>query len=261
MNKKISELKIDINVLKKYLYEKKSISEIARLFDIHRDTLVRYLNLLNIEYHGEKYSSRDINDYLSNKIKITASSLRKKLIENNLKEEKCECCGLTEWMGYKIPLELHHKNGNHNDNTLDNLEILCSNCHSIKHGYSMLKKYCKFCGKEFYTNIKQQKFCCPSCKTKFNCSEYSLICKFCGKEFISNRANAKYCSRSCSSKAQEHLNITKEELINDFKIHKTYVGVGNKYNVSDKAVYKWCKKFGLPTSAKDMKSFLNEINN
>lgn len=46
---------------------------------------------------------------------------RKRLIEDGLKEAKCECCGLSEWMGKPIPLELHHKDFDHYNNNLDNL--------------------------------------------------------------------------------------------------------------------------------------------
>ena len=40
------------------------------------------------------------------------------------------------WQGKKLPLELHHKNNNHYDNSLINLQILCPNCHSIQEGNS-----------------------------------------------------------------------------------------------------------------------------
>jgi 5-methylcytosine-specific restriction endonuclease McrA len=53
-----------------------------------------------------------------------------------LKEEKCEICGIRTWYNKKIPLELHHKNNNHLDNSFDNLVILCPNCHSIQEGNS-----------------------------------------------------------------------------------------------------------------------------
>ena len=53
-----------------------------------------------------------------------------KLIEDGIKEHRCEKCGRVEWMESKIPLELHHRNGNHHDWNLENLEILCPNCHA-----------------------------------------------------------------------------------------------------------------------------------
>lgn len=55
--------------------------------------------------------------------------LKYKLFDAGLKENKCECCSLTEWNNKPINLELHHINGNNTDNRLGNLQILCPNCH------------------------------------------------------------------------------------------------------------------------------------
>ena len=49
--------------------------------------------------------------------------LLKRLIKEGYKEHKCERCGLTEWQGQPIPLQLHHKNGVHTNNLL-NIDIL-----------------------------------------------------------------------------------------------------------------------------------------
>jgi len=43
----------------------------------------------------------------------------------------CNNCGLTEWLGTPIVLELEHKDGNHQNNIRENLECLCPNCHSL----------------------------------------------------------------------------------------------------------------------------------
>ena len=42
----------------------------------------------------------------------------------------CENCGLSEWQNKPIPLEIHHLNGNNTDNRLENLQLLCPNCHA-----------------------------------------------------------------------------------------------------------------------------------
>ena len=47
-----------------------------------------------------------------------------------LRGRKCERCGLEEWMGQPINLEVHHLNGDRSDNDLSNLQLLCPNCHS-----------------------------------------------------------------------------------------------------------------------------------
>jgi hypothetical protein len=44
---------------------------------------------------------------------------------------QCEHCGLSEWMNKPIPLELHHIDGNTNNNTSTNLELVCRNCHGL----------------------------------------------------------------------------------------------------------------------------------
>jgi 5-methylcytosine-specific restriction endonuclease McrA len=117
-------------------------AEIARRLDCKVDTLKSYYKKLVIVYSGNSsranlkhYESRiPIEKYLSGN--SSNSSKRIRLIEEGIKENKCECCGLSMWQGKPIPLELHHKDLNHNNNSLDNLQILCSNCHMQAHNYN-----------------------------------------------------------------------------------------------------------------------------
>jgi 5-methylcytosine-specific restriction endonuclease McrA len=61
------------------------------------------------------------------------ASMRRLLIEQ--RGHQCEDCGLSEWKSQPIPLELHHKDGNSDNNTEQNLMLICPNCHTFTEHY------------------------------------------------------------------------------------------------------------------------------
>ena len=48
---------------------------------------------------------------------------------------RCENCGLTEWQGQKVPHEVHHIDGDELNSVLENLQVLCPNCHALTNNY------------------------------------------------------------------------------------------------------------------------------
>lgn len=64
-------------------------------------------------------------------------SLKRRLLNRKMLEEKCDICGiLPEWCGKPLTLQLDHINGVSNDHRLINLRLLCPNCHSQTITYS-----------------------------------------------------------------------------------------------------------------------------
>lgn len=76
-----------------------------------------------------QYSLEEI--LVENSTYTANTKLRARLVTAGLKEPRCECCGLDTWLGQPLPLTLDHVNGNHVDNRIENLRILCPNCHAL----------------------------------------------------------------------------------------------------------------------------------
>ena len=127
-----------------WISENRSKAYIARELDCNPKTVNSLLDRLEIQYSGNqggKGSSKTSSDYmplldyLTKSQDIQSNKVRIKLLKEGYKEHKCENCGLTHWCNDLIPLELHHKDGNRHNNTLDNYELLCPNCHALTDSY------------------------------------------------------------------------------------------------------------------------------
>lgn len=62
--------------------------------------------------------------------KTNRTHLKQRLLKAALLEFRCYQCGISDWQGWPLSLELEHKNGDRRDNRLKNLCLLCPNCHS-----------------------------------------------------------------------------------------------------------------------------------
>lgn len=128
-------------------YSNKRLARLAHKYDID----ISHLKVGRPGYQVNRPTKISLVDILvENSSYSSTSELRKRLIKEGLMEERCLHCGITEWMGVAAPLELDHINGNNRDNRIQNLRILCSNCHCIlptSRGRNSKKFACVDCGK------------------------------------------------------------------------------------------------------------------
>ena len=127
-----------------------SIAEVCRLLDIrpcggNYKTLQSKFKLYNIDNshftgkvwnQGSRYKPfgkiTPIKDILvKNSNYMNTRSLKERLFREGLKSKKCEVCSITHWLGNPAPLELDHINGDNMDHRIENLRILCPNCHAL----------------------------------------------------------------------------------------------------------------------------------
>lgn len=251
--------------IRQWISEERPKCYICQQLHCKPETLNRYLKKMNIEYKGQqnkKGQLKNINSYRSasyyfdNKQPISSHKLKRKLIQDGYKEYKCELCGLSIWQNIQIPLELHHKDGNHFNNQLDNLQILCPNCHAIQNGNSgaNIGKYADVLelGDKFPLdgNALRHEGSNPSIGTNKRDKKKIKYCVDCGKE-ISEKATR---CKSCASKfAQPSGCPTREILKYDIR-NMSFLAVGRKYGVSDSTIRKWCKSLILPYKATEIKN-------
>ena len=91
------------------------------------------LDTSHFKGHGWNAGNYDYSLFTKGENKKSGRTLTAPLI--TLRGQKCECCGITEWLGNPIKLEVHHLDGDRFNNELENLELLCPNCHAYTETY------------------------------------------------------------------------------------------------------------------------------
>jgi hypothetical protein len=157
--------------------------------------------------------------------KFSRKDLKKRIFKDNLIDYVCKKCNNKgEWNGEKLVLHLEHINGTGNDNRLENLCFLCPNCHSQTSTYA---------GKNIKLTLKREKKLsiqrtCPKCGKEKD--RQADMCRECYRIFLS--------TNSTVGKPDKE---TLKDLISRLPMTK----VASIYGVSDSAIKKWAKKYGV----------------
>lgn len=125
------------------------------------------------------------------------SHLKNRLIKEELLERKCYGCLNVVWQGQPIPLELEHKDGVNENNVLDNLTLLCPNCHALTETYRGKNVKVRANRKPYQRKSRATKIDWPSNEElldRLAKSNYSAV----GRELgVSDNAVRKRLSRGC----------------------------------------------------------------
>ena len=196
-------IKYTKEVMQEALENAYSIAEVCRNLNLkpvggNYNTIHKYCKLYDIDLShltGQNWkvnfnlveckNSDSLEKMLQENTNVHSSHLREKLIASKLKINVCEVCGCGDsWQNKPITLQLHHVNGDHFDNRIENLQILCPNCHSQAEGHKKPKTQTKGAQTAFKKHIHELKQC---------------VCKYCGKTFTADRIDRtrKFCSQNC----------------------------------------------------------------
>lgn len=229
----------------KWIEEEQPKAFICRQLHCKPETLNSYMKKMGIEYAGQpSKKGRNLGQgyltaeqYLCSGSVIKSHTLKLKLFKDGIKAKQCEICGVSQWQGVELPLELHHKDGDHYNNELSNLMILCPNCHSIQEGNS---------GKAVKSKEEIAKLAKEAKRT--------ASCVVCGKPIT---RNSTYCPECYARESRIVERPTRKELKNLIRT-TSFLQIGKSYNVSDNAVRKWCDGYGLPRKVSEIKSYSDE---
>lgn len=201
-----------------------------------------------------------------------------------IRGRKCECCQNTEWLNQPINLQVHHIDGDKTNNELNNLQLLCLNCHSYTNNFGSKNKK----QKEYITddelqtalennssirqallslnlsdaggNYARARYLVNDRKIEIgknlniDIKSKENYCKKCG---IAILPSSTYCIKCLGLINRTVERPSKEELKQQIRTIP-FTRIGAKYGVSDNAIRSWCKAENLPYTKKEIKSYSDE---
>lgn len=159
---------IDIELFEKTISESFTMAQAARSLDIKYSTFKRLAIKLGLyePNQGRKGIKRElyedkripIEDILSGKYPFYPTGfLKKRLIKEKVKENRCDECGISEWNGKPIVCHLDHIDGDSKNHKENNLRMMCPNCHSQTETYAGRNKRVGYNRYEFIKAVESSK--------------------------------------------------------------------------------------------------------
>ena len=251
--------------------------EVIQKFNLDHSSILTYDNVINGENPNKgkiDYSkfSYDPSKYKSGGAK---EAIKKNLIA--IRGRKCERCRNIEWNNKPIPLQLHHKDGNRANNELDNLELLCPNCHAQTDNYCRKNKRKRKVSDDEVAMALQSSKSIRQAAIKLGLSDtvggfynraYKIIeernicfplnkekrCIDCGERIGKNSTR---CDR-CAHRNKRVVNRPDRTELKRLIRSNSFLCIAKNFGVTDNAIRKWCKYYDLPYKKKDIKKYSDE---
>ena len=155
-----------IEEIKQIVQESSSNREVAKklgynpngggtLSSLHKMYVELNIDISHFKGQGWNKDLIDLKSFDLNTYKKNGKTLREPLVK--MRGRKCEICGTTEWLNKPINLEVHHINGDRSDNRLENLSLVCPNCHSYLPTFSKDGDKREKSDEEFVAALKDSK--------------------------------------------------------------------------------------------------------
>lgn len=195
---------------------------------------------------------------------------------------QCECCGLSEWNQKKIPLCVHHVDGNPINNEEKNLKLLCYNCHAQTSnfcGKGRGKRKEEYITEEQFVDALRQTTCIRHALQKLNINYISkyyyekahyLIDKY-GIEQKEPREGTGFCEdcgkpvtfgslkcAECFAKSRRKVPRPDRDEFKAVIRSSSFESAGSRYGIASTTIRKWCDYYHLPRRRKDIISYSDE---
>lgn len=219
---------IPIERIKRIVAESLSYREVLRNLDYCPRGRAHYIirdiietNNISTEHfcHPAKFRARLSDDeFFAQNVRRSGTGLKRRLLRGGYVEEYCAECSLESmWHGKPLSLQVDHINGDNYDCRLENLRLLCPNCHT---------QTSTFAGRRFK---RSQRMCdCGAEISKYN---KSGKCRACCRIIAASKVSAKFI-------------VPKEQLADLLQTY-SLSAIGRKFQVSANTVKKYCARYGL----------------
>ncbi len=108
------------------------LGKLAAHFNVPKVSIWRRSAKLGLNFkNGGANNKYELSDILNGlHPQYPTLKLKNRLLKENLLEYKCSNCEISNWLGKSLALHLDHIDGNSHNHKLENLRLLCPNCHS-----------------------------------------------------------------------------------------------------------------------------------